>query len=216
MHGNAKLERFANTDCLDATSNAAPERCVEKYHIHGGVERVRRQLFKVHDHGICSERNPDHFPRAPHSVQTKHGIFKIVVLQVLDGLAESYSLFCGPHSVWIKSKRVLRKCCGKGTIRFKFIVGRKNSAFDLVRRESVLLSQFPCMPDHLIDGAHFACSVFGIWITKEAIRRELHPVSNAAAKDVGNRNAPGLPENIETRKLQRREDLSSVVVELSL
>src|SRR4030095_11520997 len=155
VNGNTKLKGFAHAGCLYATPDAAPERCVQKDHIDSGIQSVCRQLLKVHDDGICSKRNAHHFPRAPHSIQAKDGIFKIVVLQPLDRLTESYGLFGGPHSIRIKPERIPWKGCGQGTINLEFVVGMKDTALNFVRGESVFLLEFACVTNHLFDRAYF-------------------------------------------------------------
>src|SRR5262245_11066541 len=82
-----------------------------------------------------------------------------------------------------------------------------------MRGESVLRFQVAGMTKHLLDGAHFPRAIFWIGVSEEAIGCELHAIADATTEDLRDRHAPGLTENIETRKLQRREDLGSIVVE---
>src|SRR5688572_3053518 len=128
VHGYSELKRFADSCGLYATPNAAPERGIQKDHVHRGVQGVCSKLLEVYDHGIGGERNPDHLPGAPHAIQAEDRIFKIVVLQALDALPETDRLLRGPHAVRIEAKRVLWKGGSKCTISIEFVVRVKDSA----------------------------------------------------------------------------------------
>ncbi len=59
------------------------------------------------------------------------------------------------------------------------------------------------------DGAQAVCC----GIPKKEIRRKVHAVADTASEDVGHRNAPRLAQQIETRELDGRNNLRSIVVE---
>src|SRR5439155_1011293 len=65
----------------------------------------------------------------------------------------------------------------------------------------------------LLDGSDLAASILRIRIAKEEIRGEGHPITQAAAKNFRNRQAPLLAQKVETGELDRGENLSAIVIE---
>ena len=55
--------------------------------------------------------------------------------------------------------------------------------------------------------------VRGFGIAEEAVGGERHAVAQAAAQNLADRHAPGLPQNVEAGEFQRRQHLRAVVVE---
>src|SRR5690606_20273204 len=81
-----------------------------------------------------------------------------------------------------------------------------------MRKKSVFGLKLFRMSNELFGRADLAAAVACIGIAKEKIRRERNLVLKLSAQNVINRNAPFFPDDIETRKFQCGEYLSSVVV----
>src|SRR5262245_54757376 len=79
-------------------------------------------------------------------------------------------------------------------------------------REAKTVFQFARVCHQLLNRTDLSAARVWIRITKEAVRRKSHAVAQAPAKNVADWNAPRLPENIQTRKLDSREDLRAIVV----
>src|SRR5215510_11578807 len=129
MHGNTELKRFTNSGCFNTRANATPERRVQQHHIDGRVENVSRQLFEIDYDGVRRERHANLFTHTPHSIQTIHGIFKIIIANVFNLLTKPDRSLRGPEGVRIKAKAIAIEYSGKCTIAFELIFRRKNSSF---------------------------------------------------------------------------------------
>ena len=77
----------------------------------------------------------------------------------------------------------------------------------------MLLFELERVGDELFAGANLARSIARIRITKKQIRSKWHAVAHLPADDVVNRHAPLLPEDVETGKLERGQNLRAIVVE---
>src|SRR6185295_8903448 len=74
------------------------------------------------------------------------------------------------------------------------------------------LLQRSCRIDELLDGPNFARFALRVRITKEQVRSKRYAVTQTPTENLGNRNTPPLPEDIETRKLDRRQHLRAIVI----
>jgi len=179
----------------------------------GAIDTVRfPDLLEPDDDRVGGERHADLLACAPHPVQTEHGIFEIVVVQVLDLATEPDGLLGRPHAVRIEAKAVAGQRVGQGAIAFELVRGREYATLQLVRREAVLGLEGARFGDQLVHRAHFT-RVVSVWISKEQIRREGNPVAQSAAEDRVDGDPPLLPEDVQARELERGEDLRPVVVE---
>src|SRR6478672_10351276 len=68
MHCDTELKRLTNICCLDALSNAAPERCIQKDDVDTNVEDVFRKLLEVHDYCVSSKRHSHFLSNTSHPV----------------------------------------------------------------------------------------------------------------------------------------------------
>jgi hypothetical protein len=82
-----------------------------------------------------------------------------------------------------------------------------------VRPETVLRLQRHRRRHHLIDRPHLAVPVRSVRVPEEQVRRERHSVPQPAAQDLRHRHAPPLPQDVQTRELDCRQHLRSVVVQ---
>src|SRR5690349_18785768 len=80
-----------------------------------------------------------------------------------------------------------------------------------MRGKTINLLQLARMIDELLNCSNLALSITRI--TKKQVRSERHTLTQTTTENLGNRNTPLLPENIQTGKLDRREHLRPVVVE---
>src|SRR5215204_1554019 len=104
MHSDSELKCLADTGSFYTLTYAAPESRVEQDHITRSIENIGGELFEIYDDGVRRERHPHFLTRSPHAVQAEHGILEIVVVDVLDLLAEPDRLLSRPRRVRIKSE----------------------------------------------------------------------------------------------------------------
>src|SRR6266702_3357147 len=169
MNGYSQLKGFTHTCRLDAGTNASPERRIQKNHIDGGIQNSASELLKVDHHGIGCCRNTDHFPYASHTVQTPGRIFKIIVLQVLDGVAEVNGLLDAEGCVRVIAQAVLRKGVGQSPVAFQLIAWRKYTPLQLMGSKSVTPLQIAGMLHQFLRCANFILSRFFVWIAEKEV-----------------------------------------------
>ncbi len=75
------------------------------------------------------------------------------------------------------------------------------------------LLQRSCRIDELFHSPNFTCFAVVVWITKEQVRRKWNSIAQTPTKDLRNRNTPSLPEDVETRKLDRCQHLRAIVIQ---
>src|SRR5262249_19678017 len=134
-------------------------------------------------------------------------------VEILDPLAEPDRLLRGPYAVRVEAKAVAGQRGRERAIALELVRGRKHAALQLVRLEPVRSLELTCVIDELVARPNFTVARLRVCISKKQIRRERHTVAHLAAQNVVNRDAPLLSENVETRELQRRQNLGAVVVE---
>src|ERR1051326_3063119 len=213
MHRNTELKRLANAGSLHASTNAAPERRVQQHHVDRSIQNVCRELFEIPDDGVRRERHANLFADAAHSVHPKHWIFKIIVAKIFDLLSKPDRRFSGPDAIRIETEAIAGQGGSKRAIAFKLIFRRKDTAFQLVRSETITLPQRLRRFNELLDRSYFF--TLRVRITKKQVRSERHSLAQTPTKNLRNRHAPLLSDNIKTRKLERRKHLRAVVVERS-
>src|SRR6516165_9812331 len=98
MHRHPKLKGFADTRRFNTSTDATPEGGVQQDYIHGSIQDVRGELFEADDYRVRRQWNANLFACPAHPVHSEHGIFQIIVLKALDGLAEANRLLRGPNS----------------------------------------------------------------------------------------------------------------------
>src|SRR4029077_12780462 len=122
---------------------------------------------------------------------------EIVVVQILDALAEPDGLLGRPHRVGIEPERITRERLGERAIALELIGRRKDAALELVRLEAVGLLELARVLDELLAGAHLARAVARIRIPKKQIRRERNAIPDLAAQDVVDGDVPLLAQDVE-------------------
>src|SRR5271166_3091545 len=132
VHGDAKLEGFANTRRLYARPDAAPEGGVQQYHVNGGIQIVGGELFKIDDHGISRQRDSDHLARAAHAVEAEHRVLEVVVAEVLNRLSEANRLFFRPDRIGVEAERISGQRVSQRAVDGQLVVGTEDAAFELV------------------------------------------------------------------------------------
>ena len=132
MHRNTELKRLTNTGGLYARPDTAPERRIEQHHVDCRMQNISRQLFEVDDDSVCRQRHADLLTHASHTCHAKHGIFEIVVSNIVDLLAKPDRRFGGPDAIWIETKAIANQRFSQRAITLEFILGRKHSALQLV------------------------------------------------------------------------------------
>src|SRR4029450_12859761 len=114
-----------------------------------------------------------------HAVQAEHRILEIVVVEILDRAAEANRLLGRPDGVGIEADAIARPGLGERAEAFELVVGMKDAALQLVRRETVLLLERLRVRDELPGGPDLASLVAGI--AEEEIRRERHAIAERTA-----------------------------------
>src|SRR3984885_4459910 len=204
MDGEAELKSLANGSGFYASANAAPERRVEENHVHRSVEYVGGELLKIDYDRICSQRNPDHFSRAAHAVQSVDGVFKVIVAQTFNRLAKANRLLGGPDAIGIEAQGIVGKCRREGAIDLQLVIRGKDAGFQFMGMKTKFLFVGGRGFHHLIDGANFARAGLGIRVAEETVRCEGNAIAQAASENLGNGYAPRLAEQVETREFKRR------------
>src|SRR5208337_3955163 len=215
VNADTELKSLANGRGLDAGTKASPESCIQKNDVHGWLEDVGGQLLEIDHHGIGRQRHPEFLAHPSHSVQAENGIFQVIVVQVFNRSAELDGLLCRPHGVWVKPQPIPGQCGSERAIALQVVLRQKNSALQLVRGEAPSLLEFLCVRHELLNGANFSGPISGAGITEKEIGRKFIPDHKAATENLGGRNSPRLPQDVETREFKRRDDLRSIVVERS-
>src|SRR5215217_9578370 len=132
MHRNTELKRFTNSSCFNTRAYAAPERRIKQHHIDRRIENIRSELFEINYNRIRRQGHANFLTDAPHSVHTKHGIFKIIIANAFDLLTKPDCRLGGPHAIRIKAKAIAVECSGKRTIAFELIFGTEYSSLQLM------------------------------------------------------------------------------------
>src|SRR4029453_4676693 len=68
MHCHTKLKRLTNMSSLNALSDAAPERRIQKNDVDANVEDVFRKLLEVHDYCVGCKRHSNFLSNTSHPV----------------------------------------------------------------------------------------------------------------------------------------------------
>src|SRR5512133_1168650 len=213
MDSDAQLECLTDRRGFDAGADAAPERRVEQHDVDGGLQHVRGQLLEVHNDSVRRQRHAQLLSRATHPVHAEHRILEVVVLQILDVLAEPDRLLGGPDAVRVETKAITGKRGGDRAVALELELRWKHATLQLVRRESVRRLERERLGDELVARSYFARSVGRAWITEEQIRCERNVIAQSSADDVADRNTPRLTQNVETCELQRGQHLRAIVVQ---
>jgi len=146
-------------------------------------------------------------------VQAVDGVLEVVVLDVLDPLAEPDRLLGGPDAVRVEAEAVARERVREGPVALQLVLGWEDAALELVRGEPVALLERAGLGHELFDRADLPGAVLRVRVPEEEVRGERHPVTQAAAQELGHGHAPFLPQDVEARELQSGEDLRAVVIE---
>ena len=97
-------------------------------------------------------------------------------------------------------------------VRFNFVIRMEHAALHLVRRETEPPFHLRCKRNQLLGSANLSLASRRIRISPEAVRRKSDTFAQTPAQNLTHRHAPRLPQDIETRKLQRRQCLRAVVI----
>lgn len=146
-------------------------------------------------------------------VQSEDGVFEVVVRQIAYRIGDTHRLLDRPDRVRIDSHVVLGERGRQRAKGLDLVVGRKDAGLELVRPEAEAALQLRRVVDELLDRSHLAAARRRVRVSEEAVGREGHTVAQPAAEDLRDRDAPGLPEDVEARELERREHLRAPVVE---
>src|SRR5688500_7672642 len=106
MDRNTKLECFAHARGFHTLPDASPKRSVEQDDIDRRIQNIRRELLEIYNDRVRREWHTNFLARPTHAVKSKHRIFQVIVVDVLDLLAEPDRLFGRPGRVRIEPKRI--------------------------------------------------------------------------------------------------------------
>src|SRR5262249_38303517 len=99
------------------------------------------------------------------------------------------------------------------SITSELVLGREDTAFELVCSETEPAPEVRGAGDKLVCGPDFPNAVLGVRIAKEEIGGEWNSLSQPAAEDFRYGHPPLLSENVQAGEFERRENLGAVVVE---
>src|SRR5205814_169777 len=92
-----------------------------------------------------------------HADETKHRVFEVVVVEVLDRAPEPNRLLRRPDGIRIEAETIARECGSERAITLEIVLERKHAAFQFVRAKPILRLQYPGMRNELVGCAHGAC-----------------------------------------------------------
>ena len=107
MHRRAILECLEHRPRLVRLAEAAPERRVKQDHIDQIVADRLGELLEIDDHGVSRRGNAHELTNAPHAFQTPGRVLEIIILELLDRLADSDRLLDAPCAVRIETQQVV-------------------------------------------------------------------------------------------------------------
>src|ERR1700683_3137212 len=104
MDGGAPLEGLEDLPGLVGLTEPAPEGGVEEDHVDRLAADAGGELLEVDHYRIGRGRNVDEAAKPPHSLQAVGRILEIVVVEVLDRLADTDAFLDAPHAVRIDAQ----------------------------------------------------------------------------------------------------------------
>ena len=174
---------------------------------------MRRQLLEIDHDRIGRRRDPNELADAAHAFKAPGRILEIVVVQILDRLADADRLFDRPGRVRVEPQAGLGEGRAKRARHLDIMVWRKHAALQLVRSEAVTSGQILRMGDDFIGGRLTTLPRLGIRQPIEEIAREWHSFAHRAAEQVAGTNAKLLSGRVHAGHFKRRMDLQAVVIE---
>ena len=102
-------------------AKAAPEGGVEENDVDRLEPDAGGELLEIDHHGVGRGRDVDRAPQPPHALEPPARVLEVVVVEVLDRLADPDPLLDAPHAVGVEADAVLGEGRAEGAEDFDVV-----------------------------------------------------------------------------------------------